>query len=337
MHQKDNKAFIGLPLNKNKIIDHTLLSKFRASLSFSQLVNLLVYILFLFKRAGFLKDNMIHGIDSTELSSMDQSLLASLNINGKKIRIYNDLNCDCGKRRNKKDKSSYVIGYRMHTLTAIDPKTGHSYPLISLLAPANHHDSLFAHPLISLAKAIGIDLQLVTADEAYNDNQQKIFNDTGVNLVTPPNAKASIPDFVDVKEKQVFCNKNCLIPMEYLGLTEDGHEFKCAAQYAECPFAESCPKCRNIPIDNDYFQRISPFNDLFEKAIDIRKNCERPFNLLKNREGLEKPRSRNQNSILACCTFAQIATLLIEIAGTRRKEKSKSKQKTEQLPLPNVA
>ena len=35
----------------------------------------------------------------------------------------------------KRDKSVYVVGYRMHTLTAINAKTGHSFPLISLLAP----------------------------------------------------------------------------------------------------------------------------------------------------------------------------------------------------------
>ena len=57
------------------------------------------------------------------------------------IRIYTDIDSDCGKRRNKRDKSVYVVGYRMHTLAAIDPDSGHSIPLVSVLAPANHHDS----------------------------------------------------------------------------------------------------------------------------------------------------------------------------------------------------
>jgi hypothetical protein len=96
--------------------------------------------------------------------------LTTLKINGKKIRIYGDLDCDCGKRRNKRDKSPYVIGYRLHTLTAIDATTGHSYPLASLLAPANHHDSHFLPFLVKLgqAKAMGIELKLITADEAYH-------------------------------------------------------------------------------------------------------------------------------------------------------------------------
>jgi hypothetical protein len=92
------------------------------------------------------------------LASYCKLPLATLDIKGKKIRIYNDIDCDCGIRRNKRDKSIYVIGYRLHTLTAIDAKTGHSFPLVSLLAPANHHDSHFLPFLVKLAQAMGIDL-----------------------------------------------------------------------------------------------------------------------------------------------------------------------------------
>ena len=72
-------------------------------------------------------------------------------IKGKKIRIYCDIDCDCGKRRTKWDKSIYVVGYRMHTLSAINAETGQRFPLISLLAPANHHDS---HFLFTLAQRL---------------------------------------------------------------------------------------------------------------------------------------------------------------------------------------
>lgn len=91
---------------------------------------------------------MLHCVDSSELAVDCQQLLATLEIKGQKIRIYDDIDCDCGKRRNKRNKSAYVVGYRMHTLTAINAKTGHSFPLISLLAPANHHDSNFLLPLV---------------------------------------------------------------------------------------------------------------------------------------------------------------------------------------------
>jgi len=127
--QKETRAFIGLPLNKKQFISHVQLSQFRNSLTFEQQVNLTVYILYHFNKSGLLKDGALHCVDSTELAVDSARPLAVLKVRGKNIRIYNDIDCDCGKRRNKRDKSVYVIGYRMHTLTAICPKTGHGSPL----------------------------------------------------------------------------------------------------------------------------------------------------------------------------------------------------------------
>ena len=53
MENKQNRIFIGLPLNKKKMISHVQMSQFRASLSFEQLVNLSVYILYHFQQHGF--------------------------------------------------------------------------------------------------------------------------------------------------------------------------------------------------------------------------------------------------------------------------------------------
>jgi hypothetical protein len=129
------------------MISHVQMCQFRAGLTFTQLVNLTVYILYHLRENGVLSDGFVHCVDSSELPIDRQQLLAKLTIEGKKIRIYDDIDSDCGRRRKKRDKSVYVVGYRMHTLTAINPETGHSIPLISLLAPANHHDSLFLAPL----------------------------------------------------------------------------------------------------------------------------------------------------------------------------------------------
>lgn len=326
MHQKRNRLFIGLPLNTTSVISHVQLSQFRSSLSFTQMVNLTVYILHHFFQKGLLGDQVLHSVDSTELASECQKLLASIEINGKKIRIYNDIDCDCGKRRKKRDKSVYVVGYRVHTLAAINAKTGHSFPLISLLAPANHHDSNFLVLLIKLGKAIGLDLKLITADEAYHDNEGTLLKETGVHLITPPKTKVSIPENVDIETMQVTCHDMCTIPMEYVGVEEQGHEFKCGATASECPYADNCPQYRFILLDGGFFQRIPYDTDYVQKTIEIRKHAERPFNLIKNREGLGKVRVRSQHSILARCSFTIITTLLLEMAGTRRKKKPKSKQ-----------
>jgi len=65
-----------------------------------------------------------------------------------------------------------------------------------------------------------------------------------------------------------------------------------------------------------------------QQAMGIRKNCERPFNLIKKREGLETTRVRSQHGVVVRSTFTTIATLLIEMAGTRHKPaKKKDKQK----------
>ncbi len=331
MSQKENRCFIGLPLVRQQMISHVQLCQFRKSLTFSQNINLMVYILHQFKQKGFLGSEDLYFVDSTELATDNGQLLATIKVKGKKIRIYTDLDCDCGKRRKKRDKSVYVVGYRLHTIAAINPRTGLSYPLLSLLAPANHHDSNFLKPLIALGQAIGLDIKFITADEAYSDGSGDLFEETGVHLVKPPCSKVSMPENVNSETMQVTLDDLCEIPMDYIGVEDGCHEFKCGACPGECFRASNCPQFRQIPIDKGHFQRVIHGSDSVSKAIDIRKNGERPFNLLKNREGLEPVRVRSQHGLYARCTFATMATLLLEIAGTRKKEK---KKKQEQMELP---
>ena len=328
--QKQNRAFIGLPLRENGIIDHTQLSQFRNSLTFTQQVNLLVYILHHFMQSGLLNDIHLHAVDSTELNVDCNYPLATLDINGKKIRIYSDIDCDCGRRRNKRNKSVYFIGYRLHTLTAIDPKTGHSFPLVSVLAPANHHDSHFLKHLLDLAQAIGIDVQLVTADEAYHDKDDSLFESSGVRVVAPPSSNVSTPEHVDADTGVVFCHQDCTIPMHHLGVEDQQHEYKCGADSGECPHSNTCSQCRHIPLDRGMFQRIPFHVEQVQEVLDIRKNCERPFNLLKNQTGLEIVRVRSQHALMARCTISSIAVLLIKMAGKRKKQPAKQ---SPQMPL----
>jgi len=318
LNQKENRAFMGLSLREKTVIDHTQLCQFRKSLTFVQQVNLLVYILHHFMQSGLLGENHLHSIDSTELASDCKLPLATLKIKGQKIRIYNDIDCDCGRRRNKRDKSIYVIGYRLHTLTAIDPKTGHSFPLVSLLSPANHHDSHFLPFLVNLALAMGIDIQLITADEAYHDKDGSLFENTGVTVSTPPSSKVSTPEHVDPETGTVFCHGECSIPMLHIGVEGQSHEYKCTADSGECPYSSTCPQCRFIPIDGGMFQRIPCHIEQVQQVINIRKNCERPFNLLKNQTGLETIRVRSQHATMARCTLSSIAVLLIKMAGKRK-------------------
>lgn len=202
----------------------------------------------------------------------------------------------------------------MHTLTVIDAKSGHSFPLISLVSPGNHHDSLFLKSLTQLALAMGIEIRLITADEAYHDKDGSLFEETGVTLITPPSADTKLPDNVDPENYSVTLDDMCETPMARLEYTTEGHEYKCTATAGECPRSVSCPQHRVIPFDDSVFQRIIIDGDeLAARAIDIRKNCERPFNLLKHREGLEQIRLRSQQALISKCSITTMATLLLEM------------------------
>ena len=331
MESKQNRAFIGLPLNRKQMIDHVQMSQFRSSLTYTQLINLNVYFLHLLESRGLLEPHKVHFIDSTELAVDRQQLLAKIKIGNKNIRIYDDIDCDCGKRRNKRDKSIYVVGYRMHTLAAINPDSGHSIPLISVLAPANHHDSHFLMPLINLGQAIGLELKLITADEAYHDSDGSLLQQTGVHLIAPPNSKVCLPSNVEADTLQVTCDDLCEIAMQYVGSDQQGHEFKCAAEPGQCSRAPVCPQYRRIDFDGGCFQPIPHATAGVSKAIELRKNGERPFNLIKKREGLEYARVRGQHNILVKSVFTTAATLLIEMAGTRRSPKPKRQRQLKLL------
>jgi hypothetical protein len=110
LDRKQNRVFMGLPLHTSTTIEHTRLSKFRSSLTMVQQVNLLVYFIHHFHQSGLLGNQTICGVDSTELANDCSIPLASVTVRGKNVRIYSDLDCDCGSRRNKRDKSVYVVG-----------------------------------------------------------------------------------------------------------------------------------------------------------------------------------------------------------------------------------
>jgi hypothetical protein len=323
LEQKTNRAFVGLPLHKKLSIDHSQLSQFRIGLTFPQMVNLIVYIIHLFEKSGKLAGCfVVHGTDSSELPAICNPMpLATINVKGKKVRIYADLDADCGKRRKKRDKSEYFVGYRMHTLTAINPQTGHSYPLISLIAPGNHHDNLFLVQLIQLGKLIGLDIRLITTDEAYGDAEQnhQIQQEHNVTVIAPPSKKVKVPEHVEKDTKAVYMNEWCEVPMQYLGKTDEReHEFGCNAPKEECIHYSTCHKYRQIALDAGMFGQIPAQLNGVKEVEDLRKNIERPINLLKHREGLEPIRVRSQQGLMAVAAFANMANLLLEIVGTRK-------------------
>ena len=52
LERKTNRAFVGLSLRNNVFISHSQLSQFRTALTFSQMVNVMVYVIHLFLKSG---------------------------------------------------------------------------------------------------------------------------------------------------------------------------------------------------------------------------------------------------------------------------------------------
>ena len=325
--RKENRAFIGLKSTQK--IDHSQLSQFRSGLPFNKLINVMVYYIHLFLKEKPLSKISFYAVDSTELAERISNFpLAKLKVGNKQVRIYQDIYAECGSRRQKRDKSPYVVGYRLHTLTVINAEKEIAFPLLSILAPANHHDSNFLGMLVDFGKAIGLDLNVVIGDQAYGDKKESecIQTKHSVTILSEPTQRTRLPEFVDSKTFGVYLDAYCETPMEYGGKNQvNEHEFYCGAEPGQCPLEHCCQKLRHIPIDSGVFGQIPYYFDEARKALNMRKVAERPFNLLKHREGLEPLRTMSQKTTTTVATIANIATLLIEIAGYRKKKKKPKK------------
>ncbi len=334
--RKENRAFIGLK-GKQKI-HHFQLSKFRSELSYDRQLNVMVYFIYLFLKAKNLSKNLVYAVDSTELAEKINSYpLVELKVGKEKIRLYQDIDADCGPRRKKRDKSTFVVGYRLHTLTVIDVEKQTAYPLFSILASANHHDNNFLSMLVELGKAIGLELNIVIGDQAYGDEDENeaIQKKNNVTILTQPKTIKILPDFVDAKSFEVHMNDICEIPMNWCGKTDTAqHEYYCGSdEPGACALEGSCSKTRNIPVDSGAFGQIPYHIHHTQKLCKMRKVAERPFNLLKHREGLEPLRTLSRETTRTVTAIANIATLLIEIAGFRRTPKVSKNKQLQQLQL----
>jgi hypothetical protein len=268
-------------------------------------------------------------MDSTEVAAKTSPYpLFKIKLGDKTIRFYQDIDADVGTRRQKRDKSNYVVGYRLHTLTVIDAKTEVAYPLLSLFAPANHHDSNFLTLMVDFGKKIGLDLNIVTTDQAYGDDDEleNIHKKHNVTILNTPKELKQLPRYVDEKSYAVRKDDLCCVDMVYAGCDDEfGHEFHCNASHmtGECPFEGTCTKLRYIPVDTGVFGKIPYFLEGAQKIVTMRKVAERPFNLIKHRDGLEPLRTKGISNSTFVATMANITTLLIEIAGYRKKVKPK--------------
>jgi len=328
--RKENRAFIGLKANQT--INHSQLSQWRKSINFGQMMNVMVYFMCLFLENKPLSSSTFYAMDSAEVAAKISTYpLFKMKLGKETVRVYQDMDADVGTRRQKRDKSIYVVGYRLHTLTVIDAQTEHAYPLLSVMAPANHHDSNFLEVLVDLGRQIGLELNIVTTDQAYGDADELelVQKKHQVTVLNAPKEITRLPAYVDDKTYTVRKNAFCSVDMTYAGRDDEyGHEFHCNAQPGECPYAGTCSQLRFIPVDSGAFGMIPYFLTGARKIVSMRKVAERPFNLIKHRDGLEPLRAIGIHNSNIVASIANITTLLIEIAGYRRKRPVKEQNQT---------
>ncbi len=326
--RKENRIFIGL--KRGKQISHSQLSQFRSSVNFGQLTNVMVYFICLFLKEVSLSSSTFYAVDSTELAAkVSPYPLFKQKIGDQTIRFYQDLDADVGRRRQKRDRSVFVVGYRLHTLTVIDAESEMAYPLLSLLAPANHHDSNFLSLLVEFGKRIGLPLNVIVTDQAYGQAEEttEIQKKHNVTILNTPKELTKLPIHVNEQTYEVYRNSFCSVAMEYRGKDESfKHEFHCQAQPGECPLQGNCDKIRFVPVDSGAFGQIPSFFPEAQRINRMRKVAERPFNLIKHRDGLEPLRTKGIENSTVVAGLANITTLLIEIAGYRKKKKNKDFQ-----------
>jgi hypothetical protein len=328
LESKTERAFVHLSLRKKETISHSQLSQFRSRLTATHMVNTTIYALHILIQSGKIPYPFtLCGVDSTDCAVPCNAYpLATITVGDKKVRIYSELNADCGTRRSKRNKSAFFVGYRIHTLAAIDPETGNSIPVCALIAPANHHDTLFLSQLVSLSKAMGLGMKIITADEAYRDvaQNESIQKDTAIHVIASCDPHVKSPEHVD--ENRVYMNEWCDIPMKYAGRTDAGHEFACGDTDNICLHASLCDKYREVSLDAGHFGQIPDIIPGVTQVRNMRKHMEKTYNLLKHREGIEHIRITSQQGVMAVVTIAQIAELLLEITGTRKTEKKEEIQ-----------
>ncbi len=78
--------------------------------------------------------------------------------------------------------------------------------------------------------------------------------------------------------------------MRHMGVEGGCYEYKCDETQGECNYAGPC-KNKFIPLDSGRFRRVSGSAEHVQQTRELRKHCERPYNL---------PRASNRYGESSC-------------------------------------
>ena len=107
--------------------------------------------------------------------------------------------------------SHFAVGGGLYLIYA--EKKGLREKSDEILEFTRRHARFFLLVTMVFGSIMGIDVQLITADEAYHDKDGSLFEDTGVILTTPPSSKVSLPKHTNGDTGAVYCHDKCSVPM----------------------------------------------------------------------------------------------------------------------------
>jgi hypothetical protein len=242
------QAFCGV-----KSISAGVLSQFRASLTFDDLIELMKIFIRKAEEMGFFEgcaDLFVQ--DSTDLESPCSWQVIETITRGKQtINVYHDPTAQLGKRAQKKGKSKFFVGHRKHTLGVV--RGTKVIPLLSVVLPANRPDHYVLLPLLHLAGMLGIDVRYLVADLAYIDQKRKqiALKRYGVLVSTDKKVNTTLPEHTDPKTGTPQCFQGENMRWDGFDPASGQHTYICPLDcpHQDCPYATLCPGERTIEAD----------------------------------------------------------------------------------------
>ena len=304
--------------NKQRSLSPGTLSNFRKKVTDEHIIKLILVFIRQAVDIGLFDGSQVWIADSTDIESPCSGKPIDFIIeNGKKKALFTDSTARKGVHSVKKCGTRYYIGHKKHSLMLVLPDGNKAIPLLSLVSPADCHDSNYLMPLIDLALSLGLKIKYVVCDLAYIDEttKEKAF-EKGVLVITDKKSNSLIPSDTDEKTGTPLCFLG--EPMKWLGYNPDfkEHYYGCSLQNpSECICSGTCLKERIISYEEfpHSFNVIPAHCSLVKKLLKTRKLCESGFWRNKYSEGLNNMTLMGQYNVLFMSCIADICEILSEL------------------------
>ena len=307
--------------NKKKSLSPGTLSNFRKKVTDKHIIKLMLVFIHQAVDFGLFDNSQVWIADSTDIESpCSGKAIDTIIEDRKKKELFTDKTARKGRRSVKKCRTRYYIGHKKHSLMLVLPDGNKAISLLSLVSPADCHDSNYLMPLIDLALSLGLKIKYVVCDLAYIDEttKAKAF-EKGALVITDKKSNSLMPLDTDEKTGTPLCLLG--EPMKWLGYNPDfkEHYYGCSLQNpSECICSGTCLKERIINYEEfpHSFNVIPAHCSLAKKFLKTRKLCESGFWRNKYNEGLYNMTLMGQHNVLFMSCIADICGILTELKSS---------------------